>query len=74
MPNPGNTKTYTSGCPKNQNKCWNRTASPPPSLSKNDVLIFRSNNNIVIPAANTGNESTNKNTVVKNAHTKTGKL
>jgi len=21
---------YTSGCPKNQNICWNKTASPPP--------------------------------------------
>jgi hypothetical protein len=21
---------YTSGCPKNQNMCWNKTVSPPP--------------------------------------------
>lgn len=31
IPKAGKIKTYTSGCPKNQNKCWNRMGSPPPS-------------------------------------------
>jgi len=22
IPNPGKMRMYTSGCPKNQNKCW----------------------------------------------------
>jgi len=22
IPNPGKMRIYTSGCPKNQNKCW----------------------------------------------------
>lgn len=45
---------YTSGCPKNQNKCWNRIGSPPPLGSKNDVLKFRSVSSIVIAPASTG--------------------
>jgi len=39
----------TSGCPKNQNKCWYNIGSPPPAASKNDVLKFLSVNTIVIP-------------------------
>jgi hypothetical protein len=37
IPNPGKIKMYTSGCPKNQNRCWYRIWSPPPAGSKNDV-------------------------------------
>jgi len=29
IPNAGMIKTYTSGCPKNQNKCWKNIGSPP---------------------------------------------
>ena len=39
----------TSGCPKNQNKCWNKIGSPPPAASKKEVLKFLSVNTIVIP-------------------------
>jgi len=39
---------------------------------KNELLKFLSVNNIVIPAAKTGNESNNKNAVKKTAHTKSG--
>ena len=38
MPKPGRIKIYTSGWPKNQNKCWYSTGSPPPAQSKNAVL------------------------------------
>lgn len=55
-PNPGRIRMYTSGWPKNQNKCWNKTGSPPPPGSKNDVLEFRSVNNIVIAPAKTGRD------------------
>lgn len=69
-PNPGKIKIYTSGCPKNQNKCWNKIGSPPPKGSKKEVFKFRSNKSIVIPPANTGNLRTNKkavtHTLIKN--------
>jgi len=47
---------YTSGCPKNQNRCWDSTGSPPPEGTKNDIFRFRSVNNIVIAAASTGKD------------------
>jgi len=37
--------------------CWNRTGSPPPLGSKNEVLMFRSVNSIVIAPARTGSDS-----------------
>jgi len=66
IPNPGKIKIYTSGCPKNQNKCWNSIKSPPPEGSKNDVLRFRSVNNIVIHAASTGKANINNVAVINN--------
>lgn len=60
IPNPGRIKIYTSGCPKNQNRCWYRIGSPPPLGSKKDVLKFRSVSSIVIAPARTGNESTKR--------------
>ena len=71
-PNPGKIKIYTSGWPKNQNKCWNNTGSPPPIGSKNEVFKLRSVNNIVIAAANTGNESNNKIVVITTDQTNNG--
>jgi hypothetical protein len=56
---------YTSGCPKNQNKCWNKTGSPPPKGSKKEVLKLRSKRSIVMPPANTGNLKTSKNAVTQ---------
>ena len=29
MPKAGRATMYTSGCPKNQNRCWNRSGLPP---------------------------------------------
>ena len=72
MPNPGKIKIYTSGCPKNQNKCWYRIGSPPPAGSKNDVLRLRSVNNIVIAPANTGRDRSSKIAVKNTDHTKRG--
>jgi hypothetical protein len=68
IPNPGMIKIYTSGCPKNQNKCWNKIGSPPPATSKNEVLKFLSVNIIVIPPANTGNDNNNNTAVITTAH------
>ena len=74
IPKAGNIKIYTSGWPKNQNKCWYNTGSPPPDGSKKVVLKFLSVNNIVIPPANTGNESNNKKEVTNTDHTNKGNL
>jgi hypothetical protein len=69
IPNPGKIKIYTSGCPKNQKRCWNRMGSPPPEGSKKEVFKLRSVNNIVMAPANTGRESNNKTAVTITDHT-----
>ena len=51
---------YTSGCPKNQNKCWYSTGSPPPLGSKKEVLRLRSVRSIVIAPARTGRDNSSK--------------
>lgn len=68
IPNPGRIKMYTSGWPKNQNKCWNKIGSPPPEGSKNVVLKFRSVRSIVIPPANTGRDSRSSKAVIRTDH------
>lgn len=72
IPNPGKIKIYTSGWPKNQNKCWYKIGSPPPAGSKNDVFKFRSVNNIVIAPANTGKDNNNNTAVITTDHTNKG--
>jgi hypothetical protein len=72
IPNAGNIKIYTSGCPKNQKMCWNKIGSPPPAGSKKLVLKFRSVNNIVKPPANTGRDKINNHTVIKTLQTNNG--
>jgi hypothetical protein len=63
---------YTSGCPKNQNKCWYKIGSPPPAGSKKEVFKFRSVNSIVIAPANTGRDRRRSNAVITTAHTNKG--
>jgi hypothetical protein len=63
IPNPGRIRIYTSGWPKNQNKCWYKIGSPPPAGSKNDVFRFRSVKSIVIAPANTGKDKSNSKAV-----------
>ena len=72
IPNPGRIKMYTSGWPKNQNKCWYKIGSPPPVGSKNVVLKFRSVSNIVIAPARTGKDRSSKIAVIKTDHTNRG--
>jgi len=72
MPNPGRIRMYTSGCPKNQKRCWYKIGSPPPAGSKNDVLKLRSVSSMVIAPARTGKESNNKIAVSKTDHTNRG--
>jgi len=72
-PNPGNINMYTSGCPKNQNRCWNNNTSPPLIISKKHPLKCLSNITIVIHAANTGNDIINNNDVINIDHGNNGK-
>lgn len=71
-PNPGIIKIYTSGWPKNQNKCWYKMGSPPPAGSKNDLLKFRSVNSIVIAPARTGRDNKSKIVVTNIAQMNSG--
>lgn len=72
IPNPGRIRMYTSGCPKNQNKCWYRIGSPPPEGSKKEVLKLRSVKSIVIAAAKTGRDNRRRIAVNFTAQTKSG--
>jgi len=72
MPKPGKIKMYTSGCPKNQKRCWYRMGSPPPEGSKKEVLKFRSVSSIVIAPASTGKDSSKRTAVINTDHTNRG--
>lgn len=73
IPKPGKIRIYTSGCPKNQNKCWYKIGSPPPEGSKKEVLKFRSVKSIVIAPARTGSERSKRIAVIFTAQTKRGR-
>lgn len=72
IPNPGRIKIYTSGCPKNQNRCWYKIGSPPPAGSKKDVFKLRSVNSIVMAPARTGRDNSSKMAVKNTDHTNRG--
>src|ERR1700729_4302118 len=74
MPKPGKIKMYTSGWPKNQNRCWNSTGSPPPSAEKKVVPKLRSVSSMVSAPARTGSASSSRNTVTRIDHTNSGIL
>jgi hypothetical protein len=63
---------YTSGCPKNQNRCWYKIGSPPLAGSKKEVFKLRSVNNIVIAPANTGRDSSKRTAVITTDQTNSG--
>ncbi|MGY4327963.1 hypothetical protein ACVWWG_002380 [Bradyrhizobium sp. LB7.2] len=65
---------YTSGWPKNQNRCWNSTGSPPPSGLKNVVPKLRSVSSMVMAPASTGSDNSSRNTVTRIDHTNSGIL
>jgi len=72
IPNPGKIKMYTSGWPKNQNKCWYKMGSPPPAGLKKEVLKFRSVRSIVMAPAKTGRDKRRRIAVSKTDQTKRG--
>ena len=71
-PNPGRIRIYTSGCPKNQNRCWYRIGSPPLAGSKNEVFRFRSVRSIVIAPARTGSDNRRRRAVIATDQTNRG--
>lgn len=72
MPKAGRIRIYTSGWPKNQNRCWYKMGSPPPAGSKNAVFKFRSVRSIVIAPARTGSLSRSRIAVRNTAQTNRG--
>lgn len=71
-PKPGRIRMYTSGWPKNQNRCWYRIGSPPPAGSKNDVFRFRSVKSMVIAPARTGRDRSRRMVVTTRDQTNRG--
>lgn len=65
---------YTSGWPKNQNKCWKRIGSPPPAAIKKHVFTLRSVKSMVIAPASTGNDRTRRIAVITTDHENNGFL
>src|SRR6201994_1573362 len=74
MPKPGKIRMYTSGWPKNQNRCWNSTGSPPSEAEKKAVPKLRSVKSMVIAPASTGSDNNRRNTVTRIDHTNSGIL
>src|SRR4029078_5336561 len=74
MPNAGRIRMYTSGWPKNQNRCWNSTGSPPPSAEKKGGPKLGSVRSMVMAPASTGNDSSSRKTVTRIDHTNNGIL
>jgi hypothetical protein len=72
IPNAGKIRIYTSGCPKNQNRCWYRIGSPPPAGSKNEVFRLRSVNSMVMAPAKTGKDSNSNTAVIRTLQTNKG--
>ena len=63
MPNAGTITTYTSGCPKNQNRCWNSSGSPP--ATKKLVPMVWSNKRKATPMMRAGSDMNSMNTLMK---------
>src|SRR3954468_10876969 len=72
MPNDGRMMMYTSGCPKNQKMCWNRTGSPPPAALKNDVPKWRSVSSMVTAPASTGITAISRYAVISQVQQNSG--
>ena len=59
IPRAGSKTTYTSGWPKNQNRCCHNTGSPPPEGTKNVVPTRWSIKSMIDPAINGPTEAMN---------------
>src|SRR6266446_6905334 len=85
IPNAGKISTYTSGCPRNQNKCCHKSGLPPPLIDtgapfttrpagrKKLVCATLSINCMTIAASRGENDRSNRNAVTNCDQTKNGK-
>ena len=85
IPMPGSTKTYTSGCARNQNRCCHSNGLPPPLTStscppttkpvgKKKLVSSTRSINWRMPAASSGgNASSSRKAVMNWTQTKNGK-
>src|SRR6202012_202689 len=74
MPKPGRIMMYTSGWPKNQNRCRNSIGSPPPSGLKKEGPKLRSVSSMVMAPARTGSDSSSSQAVSRIDQTNNGIL
>src|SRR5579871_1421165 len=74
IPKAGRIMMYTSGWPKNQNRCWNNIGSPPPAGSKKVVPKLRSVSSMVMAPPRTGTDSNSRNAVTSIAQMNSGIL
>src|SRR6187399_1544014 len=72
MPQAGSSTTYTSGWPKNQNRCCHSTGSPPLSGSKKPVCRVWSNTSMIAPATSGPTEAMNRMLATTIIHTTIG--
>ena len=72
IPNAGKINTYTSGWPKIQNKCCQRSGSAPCDTSKNVAPYERWNINNTRATVITGSENTRRNCTTRIIHVNTG--
>jgi hypothetical protein len=84
MPRAGRIRTYTSGCARNQNRCCQSSALPPPATSstwplmtrplgrKKLVLATRSISCMIAAASSGGKARSSRKAVTNCAHTKNG--
>ena len=72
IPNPGRIMMYTSGCPKNQNRCCHNNGEPPCDGSKKCVPKWRSVSSMVTAAAIVGRAKMSRTLNVRIAHTNSG--
>ena len=71
-PKNGRAMMYTSGWPKNQNRCWNRIGDPPSCGSKNWAPNSRSASNMISAPVSTGNANTTMNDESHRFHVRIG--
>ena len=72
IPKAGRINTYTSGCPKIQNKCCHNSGSAPCATSKNVAPYERWNMRSTRATVITGSEKTSKNCTTKIIQVNTG--
>ena len=68
----GSTRMYTSGWPKNQKRCCQRSGSPPPDGSNQWVPIVRSKSSMAHADVSTGSASRSRIAVMNRDQTTSG--